>query len=254
MWRRIYLLLALLRLYFAVSPSYLHPDEHFQGPEVITGASLPNSLPTVGINLTRWTGHIFSYPTHLTWEFTAANPIRSVFPLWLIYGWPLTVLRWIWEGFDYGTVPPAVAFYTLRVLMFMLSFVLEDWALHELLPIPRERRTATMLVASSYVTWTFQTHTFSNSIETLAVLWSLVLAGRIKEDKVGIHVSDRHESLLTVLTEELSSGSICCPGLPCRIRYLQQNYISCIPLDTRSTTPAAFPTEVSLVRLRPRLP
>lgn len=38
MWRRAYLFLALVRLYFALSPSYLHPDENFQGPEVIAGA------------------------------------------------------------------------------------------------------------------------------------------------------------------------------------------------------------------------
>lgn len=37
MWRRLYLLLVLVRLYFALSPSYLHPDENFQGPEVIAG-------------------------------------------------------------------------------------------------------------------------------------------------------------------------------------------------------------------------
>ena len=37
MWRRTYLLLALVRLWFALSPSYLHPDENFQGPEVIAG-------------------------------------------------------------------------------------------------------------------------------------------------------------------------------------------------------------------------
>lgn len=37
MWRRTYLLLALIRLWFALSPSYLHPDENFQGPEVIAG-------------------------------------------------------------------------------------------------------------------------------------------------------------------------------------------------------------------------
>ena len=37
MWRRTYLLLILVRLYFAFSPSYLHPDENFQGPEVIAG-------------------------------------------------------------------------------------------------------------------------------------------------------------------------------------------------------------------------
>lgn len=37
MWRRTYFLLILARIYFALSPSYLHPDENFQGPEVIAG-------------------------------------------------------------------------------------------------------------------------------------------------------------------------------------------------------------------------
>ncbi len=66
--------------------------------------------------------------------------------------------------------------------MFLNSFVLGDWALHELLPAIKERRIAIMLVASSYVTWTLQTHTFSNSIETIAVLWSLVLIRRLMDN------------------------------------------------------------------------
>ena len=37
MWRRTYLLLLVIRVYFALSPSYLHPDENFQGPEVYAG-------------------------------------------------------------------------------------------------------------------------------------------------------------------------------------------------------------------------
>lgn len=72
--------------------------------------------------------------------------------------------------------------------MFVLSFVLEDWAIHELVTSPRHRKVAVLLVSSSYVTWTFQTHTFSNSIETLAVAWSLVLIHRIVESKVGLCV------------------------------------------------------------------
>ncbi len=31
------LVLVIIRLWFAFSPSYLHPDENFQGPEVIAG-------------------------------------------------------------------------------------------------------------------------------------------------------------------------------------------------------------------------
>lgn len=157
--------LVLVRLYFALSPSYLHPDENFQGPEVIAG-------------------QIFSYPVKLTWEFTSDNPVRSVFPLWPIYGLPMLLLRWLWIGNGHGgEIPPIAVFWTLRILMFVLSFVLEDWAIHELVQSPRHRKVAVLLVASSYVTWTFQTHTFSNSIETLAVAWSLVLIHRIVESK-----------------------------------------------------------------------
>lgn len=118
----------------------------------------------------------------MTWEFTEQAPIRSFFPLWLAYGFPLTILKWVWEGLGYGAVKPMLAFYTVRSLMFILSFVLEDWALHELIVSPRERTRAIALVASSYVTWTFQMHTFSNSIETLLVLWCIVLMRRIRDN------------------------------------------------------------------------
>jgi phosphatidylinositol glycan class Z len=95
----------------------------------------------------------------------------------------MLLLRWVWgNGENQGEVAPEVVFWTLRVLMFVLSFVLEDWAIHELVPSPRHRRLAMLLVSSSYVTWTFQTHTFSNSVETLLVAWSLVLIRRILED------------------------------------------------------------------------
>ena len=132
--------------------------------------------------LTTQAVEVFGWDATATWEFTSENPIRSFFPLWMAYGFPLTVLKWVWEGLGYGSVPPMVAFYTLRTLMFILSFVLEDWAIHELIPSPRERTRAIALVASSYVTWTFQTHTFSNSIETLLVLWCIVLMRRIREN------------------------------------------------------------------------
>ena len=68
--------------------------------------------------------------------------------------------------------------------MFATSFVLEDWAIHELIQSPRHRRVAVLLVASSYVTWTYQTHTFSNSVETLVVAWSMVLTQRIVDSPV----------------------------------------------------------------------
>lgn len=97
----------------------------------------------------------------------------------------MLLLRWLWIGNGQdGEIPPIAVFWTLRVLMFAISFVLEDWALHELIPSPKHRRVAVLLVASSYVTWTYQTHTFSNSVETLVVAWSLVLIQRVADPRV----------------------------------------------------------------------
>ncbi|KAL2426500.1 GPI mannosyltransferase 4 [Exophiala dermatitidis] len=160
MWRLVYLFLFFVRIYFALSPSYLHPDEIFQGPEPIAG-------------------YTFSYPTQHTWEWTSSHPIRSVFPLWPLYGLPMVLLKWIGAQDEDGLVSPAAIYYTLRLVMFMLSFVLEDWAVHDLVRSPRHRKQAVLLVTSSYVTWTFQNHTFSNSVETLLVLWSLIVLERI---------------------------------------------------------------------------
>ena len=103
----------------------------------------------------------------------------------------MLLLRWLWIGNgNDGEIPPIAVFWALRVLMFIVGFVLEDWAIHELIQSQRQRRIAVLLVASSYVTWTYQTHTFSNSIETLVVAWSLVLIERIVASPVGVNMGN----------------------------------------------------------------
>jgi len=89
-----------------------------------------------------------------------------------------------------------------------MSFVLEDWALYELLPTPRQRRVGILLVASSYVTWTWQSHTFSNSIETLLVLWTLVLLHRIGDDKVEVMFDDHYDYITNLLDRKHLDYSI----------------------------------------------
>jgi len=96
----------------------------------------------------------------------------------------MSLLKWFYTEIGSGNPPPQLVYYALRAGMFLLSFVLEDWAIYELVPSPRHRRATVVLVASSYVTWTYQTHTFSNSLETLLVAWGLVLIRRIVENKV----------------------------------------------------------------------
>lgn len=106
----------------------------------------------------------------------------------------MALLKYIWAQDEDGFVDPTVIYYTVRLVMLALSFVLEDWAVHELVRSPRHWRQAVILVTSSYVTWTFQTHTFSNSVETLIVLWSLVLIERILRENVGVSLQRSNRS------------------------------------------------------------
>lgn len=107
----------------------------------------------------------------------------------------MSLLKWFYGEIGQGNPPPQLVYYALRAGMFLLSFVLEDWAIYELVPSPRHRRATVVLVASSYVTWTYQTHTFSNSLETLLVAWGLVLIRRIVENKVRSGIPQRLFSL-----------------------------------------------------------
>lgn len=170
-------------------------------------------------NWSDWIGQVFSYPVKLTWEFTSDRPIRSVFSLWPVYGLPMLLLRWVWAEDGQDAVAPTILFYTLRILMFGLSFVLEDWAIHDLIQSPRRRREAILLVASSYVTWTYQTHTFSNAVETLLVAWCLVLIQRIREDKVRNSFSAGVAATSNTSAAELIHFLLRHPGIPPGFRY-----------------------------------
>ncbi|KAJ6263991.1 GPI mannosyltransferase [Drechslerella dactyloides] len=157
--RRLYLCLSLIRLYFALAPSYIHPDEHFQGPEVVAGEH-------------------FGWKVTKTWEFTADHPIRSYVPLLAVYALPMTVLQWIVNA----APNPTMLFYSVRLLFYFFSMVYEDWALLEL-GSTIAPNGGLLLTASSWVTWSIQTRSFSNSVETVVLLWSLVFMQRIVSSK-----------------------------------------------------------------------
>src|SRR5690606_22934248 len=108
---------------------------------------------------------IFGWKTLMTWEFTSETPIRSVFPLSFVFALPMQVVDWMVPG--PANPSSSLIYYTLRLVFFLISFVLVDWAVQELVESPKHRRFTLLLLASSYVTWTYQSHTFSNSIETV---------------------------------------------------------------------------------------
>lgn len=88
------------RLLTVLTSSYIHPDEHFQGPQVIAA-------------------HVFGWDVHKTWEFTAERPIRSVASLWTVYA-PL-MYPWKYVVGSNGSGFPL--YFALRLWFCLLTYV-----------------------------------------------------------------------------------------------------------------------------------
>ncbi|CAB4253726.1 similar to Saccharomyces cerevisiae YOR149C SMP3 Alpha 1,2-mannosyltransferase involved in glycosyl phosphatidyl inositol (GPI) biosynthesis [Maudiozyma barnettii] len=131
----------------AIQPSYIHPDEHFQSLEILAQLFY-------GINGT------------IPWEYDLINGARSFVPLILYYGPVYYLLACILHINN-----PSILLYCVR-LQHALSFLLITYmSLSYIVPNSKACRSkAYVYVITSYVTWSFQSHSFSNSIETLVLL------------------------------------------------------------------------------------
>jgi phosphatidylinositol glycan class Z len=177
-WRIVFLFTIILRFYFALSPSYIHPDEHFQGPEAIADK-------------------VFGWATKTSWEFVAHEPVRSYASIWLAYGLPMSIFQALLG--ELHRLDPLVVYYGLRLALALATWVLSDMAIDRLSDTKQDRIKGLFFVASSYVTWTYQSHTFSNSIETVVLLWCLVIIHEMKTFRTTILSRNFDMALLGVL-------------------------------------------------------
>ncbi|GMM58745.1 glycosylphosphatidylinositol-alpha 1,2 mannosyltransferase [Maudiozyma humilis] len=140
-----------LGLMVALRPSYIHPDEHFQSLEMLT--------------------HMFySAKGFIPWEFNQDNAARSYVPLLVYYG----PLYYICKNI-FHVVNPTILLYLVRAQNYLIFLLTVRAAIPYLIPNnSKSQRRAWLLILSSYVTWSFQSHSFSNSIETLILLGVLV--------------------------------------------------------------------------------
>jgi len=90
----------LTRLLAALTPSYIHPDEHFQGPQVIAAL-------------------VFGWNVQQTWEFTADAPIRSVASLWAAYAPVMYPWKYV-VGSNGSGIP---LYFALRLWFCLLTYV-----------------------------------------------------------------------------------------------------------------------------------
>ncbi|KAF8001466.1 hypothetical protein HF325_003967 [Metschnikowia pulcherrima] len=143
-WRTVYFASIGLRFVFALSNSYIHPDEHFQSLEVLAG-------------------RMFLLSTKEPWEYLLLAPARSFAPLLAVYYVPLKLALWL-------ALLPLQTWYLVRLVFMSISWVVTDWCLYKMLPTKQERIKAIYFVLTSFVSLVYQSHTFSNSIETVLVL------------------------------------------------------------------------------------
>lgn len=155
-WRHVYLGTIGLRLVLGLGDSYIHPDEHFQSFEVLTAS-------------------IFNYTTSPPWEFASTLPARSFGPLYLFYGPLLYFIRFT------GIVStPIHIWYLVRLQNVLLGWVFTDMCIHRMLPTKPERIKGIFFTLTSYATLVFQSHTFSNSIETILVLFCVYVVDELR--------------------------------------------------------------------------
>ncbi|KAJ2840115.1 alpha 1,2 mannosyltransferase, partial [Coemansia sp. 'formosensis'] len=138
--------LLIARVLFSVLPAYIHPDEFFQSSEIAAS----DILQVAGLR---------------TWEFSPLAPVRSIVPIYMYAGSPMLVLSFL-------PLTPRTLFYSSRVFMALLSFVV-DLCVFQI--VGKKRRTM-VLLASSYCLAVFHVHTFANafaSVVLAACFWLL---------------------------------------------------------------------------------
>ncbi|XP_071084498.1 GPI mannosyltransferase 4-like [Haliotis cracherodii] len=134
---------------FVPQSGYLHPDEFFQTTEVVAG-------------------DILDVQHHRTWEFTWENPIRSILLPYAAYGPVLFLLRLL------NLATPCLVLVLPRLVISIAGIIVDSCTFDLCRKYNNNGYTSMLLYSTSYVAWTYMTHTFSNSIET--ILFAVLLA------------------------------------------------------------------------------
>ncbi|CAR24718.1 glycosylphosphatidylinositol-alpha 1,2 mannosyltransferase [Lachancea thermotolerans CBS 6340] len=187
----------LFGLIVALEPSYIHPDEHFQSLEVMM-------IKIMGIKGT------------IPWEFKPESAARSFVPLYITYG-PLLYLNKYILHLSSGVA----LMYLVRIQNYIVFMYLSKLALQFLLDSKLDRKKASFYISTSYIIWAYQTHSFSNSLESIILLLVLSLFRILIKDS-----SDRsfnHYKTCVVL------GILVTLGVFNRITFLAFILLPCVP-------------------------
>lgn len=160
-------LLPAIGLVVALQPSYIHPDEHFQTLEMLM-------IKFYGISGT------------VPWEFEPTNNARSYFPLYAFYGPLFYLMRDILKVQNPLNILRIIRFYNFMLYLSVLYYALPKLVNENKLQNKGRVNEALVFILSSYITWCYQCHSFSNSLETILLLLVLSNYTDILSNKAGL--------------------------------------------------------------------
>ena len=137
--------------------SYIHPDEHFQSIEIL---------------LWKWNSNAFGVT--IPWEFQQGA--RSFAPLFLWYLPLFPIINAYQPSYNPLYLLMVFKAYNFLVYFGILRFVLDKLYYNN----KRQKFSNTLiLIFTSYITVSYQTHTFSNGIETNLLLIAMYLVATL---------------------------------------------------------------------------
>lgn len=134
-----------------------------------------------------FTGNVFRTDVTVPWEYNATFPLRSIPVMYIITSLPLSFLHLFSKFFGSEVLTPYLVLVLPRLTICLLSFI-SDFCLYRVCYLYGQNFRRRLLVfASSYVTLTYSTRTFSNTVEMILfnILLYLVAACMAESEKVG---------------------------------------------------------------------
>lgn len=177
--------------------SYIHPDEFFQGLEVIAG----NLFKCEDSVIRPWEFQFKNATNQATGMSYIQEPIRNIAIPYLFYGAPLSLLKFLnslltikdysiltsklENGFTITPVQANTLIYYPRVFITLCSVIVDFTILKSSEEFGLDGFSVLVTFATSYLSMVFMTRTFSNTIETMlfSVLIYLVIKS-IKSQRV----------------------------------------------------------------------
>ncbi|WBW70607.1 pig-Z, alpha-1,2-mannosyltransferase Smp3 [Schizosaccharomyces osmophilus] len=155
----IYAFLLCFRFWISQSNSYIHPDEQLQSLQIIAGKNL-------------------GWKVELPWEFTSEEPIRSMLPLYLM----LLPAFYTAKATCHEFCKPDTIYLLARFTMFLWSLAI-DFSISRIVP-PTKKWKCLILYSSSFLACSFQTHTISNSMETVFTFLTIMFLSKLAVSSV----------------------------------------------------------------------